>query len=64
MQSCLAVVKASMLVVQRSQELIGAAQLETASNSALERAFGGLLQCYTQILTDGRSEMVLITTFW
>ncbi|MCI4376608.1 hypothetical protein PGIGA_G00190450 [Pangasianodon gigas] len=52
MQSCLAVVKASMLVVQRSQELISAAQLETSSSSALQQAFSGLLQCYTQILTD------------
>ncbi|KAF7710664.1 hypothetical protein HF521_009536 [Silurus meridionalis] len=52
MQSCLAVVKASMLVVQRSQELISASQLETSSSSALQQAFSGLLQCYTQILTD------------
>ncbi|XP_053476778.1 thyroid adenoma-associated protein [Ictalurus furcatus] len=52
MQSCLAVVKASMLVVQRSQELISGAQLRTSSGSALQQAFSGLLQCYTQILTD------------
>ncbi|XP_027005873.2 thyroid adenoma-associated protein isoform X1 [Tachysurus fulvidraco] len=52
MQSCLAVVKASMLVVQRSQELISAAQLEASSSSALQQAFSGLLQCYTQILTE------------
>ncbi|KAI5606893.1 thyroid adenoma-associated protein [Silurus asotus] len=52
MHSCLAVVKASMLVVQRSQELISASQLETSSSSALQQAFSGLLQCYTQILTD------------
>ncbi|XP_060781574.1 thyroid adenoma-associated protein isoform X2 [Neoarius graeffei] len=52
MHSCLAVVKASMLVVQRSQEPISAAQLETSGSSALQLAFSGLLQCYTQILTD------------
>lgn len=57
MQSCLAVVKASMLVVQRSQELINAAQLEELSSSALQQAFSRLLQCYTQILTDGRSAL-------
>ncbi|XP_035387280.1 thyroid adenoma-associated protein isoform X1 [Electrophorus electricus] len=52
MQSCLAVVKASMLVVQRSQELIGAALLGTASAGAIQQAFSGLLRCYTRILTD------------
>ncbi|KAL6487447.1 hypothetical protein MHYP_G00040730 [Metynnis hypsauchen] len=52
MQSCLAVVKASMLVVQRSQDVISAAFLETAMTSTLQEAFSGLLQCYTLILTD------------
>ncbi|XP_053357978.1 thyroid adenoma-associated protein [Clarias gariepinus] len=52
MQSCLAVVKASMLVVQRSQEVISAVQLKMSNSSALQQAFSGLLQCYTQILTD------------
>lgn len=53
MQSCLAVVKASMLVVQRSQEVISAVQLKMSNSSALQQAFSGLLQCYIQILTDG-----------
>lgn len=60
MHSCLAVVKASMLVVQRSQEPISAAQLETSGSSALQLAFSGLLQCYTQILTDGRFEEIVL----
>ncbi|XP_043112091.1 thyroid adenoma-associated protein isoform X3 [Puntigrus tetrazona] len=53
MQSCLAAVKASMLVLQRSQEPIGAAVFSASDDrSDLHRALGGLLSCYTSILTD------------
>ncbi|KAI4888638.1 hypothetical protein NFI96_027081, partial [Prochilodus magdalenae] len=52
MQSCLAVVKASMLVVQRSQDVISAKLLESTMASSLQQAFSGLLECYTHILTD------------
>ncbi|XP_072533812.1 thyroid adenoma-associated protein [Salminus brasiliensis] len=52
MQSCLAVVKTSMLVVQRCQEIISATLLETPVTAALQQVFSGLLQCYTCILTD------------
>ncbi|XP_014913282.1 thyroid adenoma-associated protein [Poecilia latipinna] len=43
MQSCLAAVKTSMLVLQRSQGAVGAAPPEP---------LGGLLSCYIHILTD------------
>ncbi|XP_043991776.1 thyroid adenoma-associated protein isoform X2 [Gambusia affinis] len=43
MQSCLAAVKTSMLVLQRSEGAIGAAPPES---------LGGLLSCYIHILTD------------
>ncbi|XP_067277498.1 thyroid adenoma-associated protein isoform X2 [Pseudorasbora parva] len=53
MQSCLAVVKASMLVVQRSQEPISTAMLSASSDqSDLHQVLSGLLNCYTCILTD------------
>ncbi|XP_051772571.1 thyroid adenoma-associated protein isoform X1 [Ctenopharyngodon idella] len=53
MQSCLAVVKASMLVVQRSQEPISTAVLSASSDqSDLHQVLSGLLNCYTCILTD------------
>ncbi|XP_056128449.1 thyroid adenoma-associated protein isoform X2 [Rhinichthys klamathensis goyatoka] len=53
MQSCLAVVKASMLVVQRSQEPISSAMLSASSDqSDLHQVLCGLLNCYTCILTD------------
>ncbi|XP_008428609.1 thyroid adenoma-associated protein [Poecilia reticulata] len=44
MQSCLAAVKTSMLVLQRSQGAVGAA--------APPEPLGGLLSCYIHILTD------------
>uniref|UniRef100_A0A672GSV2 tRNA (32-2'-O)-methyltransferase regulator THADA n=1 Tax=Salarias fasciatus TaxID=181472 RepID=A0A672GSV2_SALFA len=49
MQSCLAAVKTSMLVVQRCQESLAAALQD---QSELEETLGGLLGCYTHILTD------------
>uniref|UniRef100_A0A8C2JIL3 tRNA (32-2'-O)-methyltransferase regulator THADA n=1 Tax=Cyprinus carpio TaxID=7962 RepID=A0A8C2JIL3_CYPCA len=53
MQSCLAAVKASMLVVQRSQEPITTAVLSASEDqSDLHQALSGLLSCYTCILTD------------
>uniref|UniRef100_A0A9J7ZWM5 tRNA (32-2'-O)-methyltransferase regulator THADA n=1 Tax=Cyprinus carpio carpio TaxID=630221 RepID=A0A9J7ZWM5_CYPCA len=53
MQSCLAAVKASMLVVQRSQEPITTAVLSASEDqSDLHQALSGLLRCYTCILTD------------
>ncbi|XP_066534782.1 thyroid adenoma-associated protein isoform X2 [Hoplias malabaricus] len=51
MQSCLAAVKTSMLVVQRSQGIIGT-WLEMPMTNILQEAFSGLLQCYTHLLTD------------
>lgn len=60
MQSCLAVIKASMLVVQRSQDAISAAILQKPTPRNLQQAFSGLLQYYTHILTNGRSRPVLL----
>ncbi|XP_029525591.1 tRNA (32-2'-O)-methyltransferase regulator THADA [Oncorhynchus nerka] len=52
MHSCLAAVKASMLVVQRSQELISAALQAVHPHCTLQLTLSGLLDCYTHILTD------------
>ncbi|TRY88732.1 hypothetical protein DNTS_029669, partial [Danionella cerebrum] len=53
MQFCLAVVKASMLVVQRSQDLISISVMHSSSDQIdLYQALTGLLQCYSCILTD------------
>ncbi|KAG7462646.1 hypothetical protein MATL_G00186950 [Megalops atlanticus] len=52
MQSCLAAVKTSMLVVQRSQELISATLLAEKSHCPLQDTLCALLDCYTRILTD------------
>jgi len=49
MQSCLAAVKTSMVVIQRSQQTISAA----LNRCELEDTLSGLLGCYTHILTDG-----------
>ncbi len=60
MQSCLAAVKASMLVVQRSQELISTAVLSASDDqSGLHQALSGLLSCYTRILTDGKAKTTI-----
>ncbi|KAM9726802.1 thyroid adenoma-associated protein isoform 2-T3 [Menidia menidia] len=50
MQSCLAAVKTSMLVLQRSQDTLSLA-LQTRQTQ-LEETLGVLLGCYVQILTD------------
>ncbi|KAJ8418447.1 hypothetical protein AAFF_G00141560 [Aldrovandia affinis] len=52
MHACLAAVKATMLVVQRSQELIGAALLADPAPCSMRDTLNGLLVCYTHILTD------------
>ncbi|KAJ8359680.1 hypothetical protein SKAU_G00162050 [Synaphobranchus kaupii] len=54
MQACLAAVKASILVMQRSQELVSAALLAepTPSPCPLRDTLNALLTCYTRILTD------------
>ncbi|KAI1894434.1 hypothetical protein AGOR_G00115770 [Albula goreensis] len=52
MQACLAAVKTSMLVVQRSQELINASVLAEPSACLLRDTLEALLTCYAQILTD------------
>ncbi|XP_036403279.1 thyroid adenoma-associated protein [Megalops cyprinoides] len=52
MQSCLAAVKTSMLVVQRSQELISTTLLVEESHCPLQDTLTALLDCYTRILTD------------
>uniref|UniRef100_A0A8C1YAD1 tRNA (32-2'-O)-methyltransferase regulator THADA n=1 Tax=Cyprinus carpio TaxID=7962 RepID=A0A8C1YAD1_CYPCA len=63
MQSCLAAVKASMLVVQRSQEPITTAVLSASEDqSDLHQALSGLLSCYTCILTDGKAKTPIFFT--
>ncbi|KAG5831317.1 hypothetical protein ANANG_G00302500 [Anguilla anguilla] len=54
MQACLSAVKASMLVVQRSQEPVSAALLAECPPSPcpLRDTLNALLACYTRILTD------------
>ncbi|XP_040906443.1 thyroid adenoma-associated protein [Toxotes jaculatrix] len=52
MQSCLAAVKTSMLVIQRSQETIGAALQGEHDHCKVEDALSCLLSCYIHILTD------------
>lgn len=52
MQSCLAAVKTSMLVIQRSQETIGAALQAQQNLCKLEDTLSSLLGCYIHILTD------------
>uniref|UniRef100_UPI0037E7F30F thyroid adenoma-associated protein n=1 Tax=Semicossyphus pulcher TaxID=241346 RepID=UPI0037E7F30F len=52
MQSCLAAVKTSMLVVQKSQESISAALKAEQSHCTLDDTLSSLLGCYTHILTD------------
>ncbi|MGH0118883.1 UNVERIFIED_CONTAM: hypothetical protein FKN15_055437 [Acipenser sinensis] len=52
MQDCLAAVKASMVVVQRSQERICGA-LQAQHGSLLWETMSGLLSCFTSILIDG-----------
>lgn len=63
MQSCLAVVKTSMLVVQRSQEPITAALLSASNQCDLQQALSGLLRCYTSVLTDGMPNIFMILIF-
>ncbi|XP_029377385.1 thyroid adenoma-associated protein isoform X2 [Echeneis naucrates] len=52
MQSCLAAVKTSMLVVQRSQETISAALQAGQNHCKVEDTLSSLLGCYIHILTD------------
>ncbi|XP_074531245.1 thyroid adenoma-associated protein [Halichoeres trimaculatus] len=52
MQSCLAAVKTSMLVIQRCQESISASLQPEQSHCMLEDTLSSLLGCYTHILTD------------
>ncbi|KAK1171060.1 hypothetical protein AOXY_G8054 [Acipenser oxyrinchus oxyrinchus] len=52
MQDCLAAVKASMVVVQRSQERICGA-LQAQHGSLLWETMSGLLSCFTSMLIDG-----------
>ncbi|KAI3362945.1 hypothetical protein L3Q82_011619 [Scortum barcoo] len=52
MQSCLAAVKTSMLVIQRSQETISAALQAQQNHCKLEDTLSSLLGCYIHILTD------------
>ncbi|XP_070697363.1 thyroid adenoma-associated protein [Pempheris klunzingeri] len=52
MHSCLAAVKTSMLVIQRSQETITAALQAEQNHCKLEDTLSSLLGCYTHILTD------------
>lgn len=55
--SCLAAAKASMLVVQRSQEPISATLQATHLYCTLQLTLSGLLDCYTHILTDGEDRV-------
>ncbi|KAM9318529.1 thyroid adenoma-associated protein [Pholidichthys leucotaenia] len=52
MQTCLAAVKTSMLVVQRSQGTLGAALQAQQDHCRMEGTLGSILECYTHILTD------------
>uniref|UniRef100_A0A4W6FWN5 tRNA (32-2'-O)-methyltransferase regulator THADA n=1 Tax=Lates calcarifer TaxID=8187 RepID=A0A4W6FWN5_LATCA len=52
MHSCLAAVKTSMLVVQRSQEAISAALQAEVDQCKVEDTLSSLLSCYIHILTD------------
>ncbi|XP_059214737.1 thyroid adenoma-associated protein [Centropristis striata] len=52
MHSCLAAVKTSMLVIQRSQETLSAALQAPQDRCELEEIMSSLLGCYTHILTD------------
>ncbi|XP_049927427.1 thyroid adenoma-associated protein [Epinephelus moara] len=52
MQSCLAAVKTSMLVIQRSQETISTALQAEQNHCKLDDTLSSLLGCYTHILTD------------
>ncbi|XP_076016993.1 thyroid adenoma-associated protein [Genypterus blacodes] len=52
MYSCLAAVKTSMLVVQRSQELVGAALHADPDHRTLQNTLSSLFGCYIHILTD------------
>uniref|UniRef100_A0A3B4B112 tRNA (32-2'-O)-methyltransferase regulator THADA n=1 Tax=Periophthalmus magnuspinnatus TaxID=409849 RepID=A0A3B4B112_9GOBI len=52
MHSCLSAVKASMLVVQRSQDTICALLQREKEKSHFEDTLSSLLDCYTEILTD------------
>ncbi|KAL2083770.1 hypothetical protein ACEWY4_021543 [Coilia grayii] len=52
MHSCLGAVKASMLMLQRTQELLDATLKTAAPECPLQQALSGLMVCYTRILTD------------
>uniref|UniRef100_A0A8D3AXT7 tRNA (32-2'-O)-methyltransferase regulator THADA n=1 Tax=Scophthalmus maximus TaxID=52904 RepID=A0A8D3AXT7_SCOMX len=52
MHSCLAAVKTSMLVVQRSQEAISAALQAEQRHREVEDTLSSLLSCYVHILAD------------
>uniref|UniRef100_A0A3P8S9T9 tRNA (32-2'-O)-methyltransferase regulator THADA n=1 Tax=Amphiprion percula TaxID=161767 RepID=A0A3P8S9T9_AMPPE len=52
MQSCLAAVKTSMLVVQRSQDTLSVTLQADQDHCKLEDTLGSLLGCYMHILTD------------
>lgn len=54
MQSCLAAVKTSMLVVQRSQDTISVVLQAQQDCCRLQDTLGDLLGCYIHILTDGK----------
>lgn len=61
MQSCLAAVKTSMLVIQRSRETLSAALQAEQSGCGLEEMLSSLLGCYICILTDGEFASDLMT---
>ncbi|XP_017296045.1 thyroid adenoma-associated protein isoform X2 [Kryptolebias marmoratus] len=52
MQWCLAAVKTSMLVLQRSQDLLSEALQADSDHRKLKDTLVGLLSCYIHILTD------------
>lgn len=59
MQSCLAAVKTSMLVIQRSQESLGATLQAEHRGCKLKETLSSLMCCYTRILTDGEEQDLL-----
>lgn len=59
MHSCLAAVKTSMVVIQRSQDTFSASLQSDQQRSQLEDTLSSLLACYIHILTDGRMKKVM-----
>lgn len=65
MQSCLAAVKTSVLVIQRSQQTISAGLWAKRNCCELEDTLSSLLGRYVHILTDGtKQDKMFFETAW